>query len=268
MKTLSFKPKKDGYTYGSGSLLDMFAYAEGLPTSENGFDDGWLFDAQSEAVLSVWKDNSSRHVRDSLNLLSPEDASHVIEELTDRVCDLKNPDMLAGDVLDLDYPAEMLKVVFSLDAFEIVRGDAPAWLTPDAEKELQEAEDVTSDYYYKEWLHGDHRDWAGILRELSKKMFGGYSTAEMDYDEKTDTLTITAELEDWREYLGDEDITPTVKDVTATVEYRAKCKADTAKVEREKRSAERARLTEYKKKQAEEERARLVEEAKARKLKA
>lgn len=268
MKTLTFKPKKDGYCYGTGSLLDMFAYAHDLPTSQNGFQDGWLWDAQSEAVAYRWRENASRYVRDSLNVLSPEEAAYIVEAATDRVCDLKNPDMLAGDVLDLDYPAEMLTVVYSLDPHDIVSRAAPAWLTPDAEKKLQEAEDVISDYYHKEWLHGDHRDWVGILRELSKKMFGGYSTAEMDYNEKTDTLTITAELEDWREYLGDEDAMPTTKDVMATVEYRAECQAEKDKAERENRAAERARLTEYKKKQAEEVRVRLVEEAKARKTKA
>ena len=61
---------------------------------------------------------------------------------------------------------------------------------------------------------------------------------------------------------------PTTKDVMATVEYRAECQAEKDKAERENRAAERARLTEYKKKQAEEVRVRLVEEAKARKTKA
>ena len=134
MKTLTFKPKKTVTATAPAHFSTCSHTPTIYRTSQNGFQDGWLWDAQSEAVAYRWRENASRYVRDSLNVLSPEEAAYIVEAATDRVCDLKNPDMLAGDVLDLDYPAEMLTVVYSLDPHDIVSRAAPAWLTPDAEK--------------------------------------------------------------------------------------------------------------------------------------
>lgn len=272
--TVTLTPKKGGYTYGSGTLLDMLASSLDLPTSE---PDEYTADQVFDSIRYVWRENAETYIRDGLNELDPSDAACEVEKLTDRVCDLKNTDVLPGDVLAIQYPTEMQAVKGAINPQDIIQGDDyPAWLPKAARKDLEAAETETTDEIYREWLHGDYRSWDGILKEITRKMFSKYSDAEIEYDEKTDTLTITAQLDEWAGYLGEiwEDegsisrvpsMAELEKSVLRTIEYNAKAQADEAKAKTEQARAESERVKCYQAEQKKEKDAALLEEAKARK---
>lgn len=57
--TITLKAKPEGYAYGSGTLLDLMAYAAEEPTSA----DFEMWDAEHEAVARTWAEDGRMLVR-------------------------------------------------------------------------------------------------------------------------------------------------------------------------------------------------------------
>ena len=118
---------------------------------------------------------------------------------------------------------------------------------PELAKDMQKAVDEFQEDQYKEWLYGDHRDFAGILR-LAAKFFDAES---VDYDRKADEITLEFTPEAASEMLNEyeEGTKATAKNVKSElcdlIANKMEARADEEKAKREKRAAESKVTREY-----------------------
>lgn len=174
----------------------------------------------------------------------------------DHTCDL-----LAGACLALHFPEQYAEL---LGEFEQAQREAATDClgdysnnVPAIEKELNEAYITAEKWAYEEYLHGDQSNM-GVLGYIRK----AFAASDVDYDQKTDTLTLTwDDGDEIMERLGlDMDKKWSAKEIEkqffADLENMAIATIVKRKVERkaenEKRKAENERLAAYKAEQAAE----------------
>lgn len=260
--TVTLTAKPEGYAYGSGTLLDLMAYAAEEATSA----DLETWDAEHEAVKTVWNEQGAELVRDSLNELDPAAVCAIANDPDITPDMFKASEYLPGDFLELEHPRTFARIVDGIRPHDVVCGEGPAWLLPAAVKALEEAEGYVQEEAEKEWLNGDyHGNYAGVLNLIPRAMFGKYTDAVMSWDPKTDSVTITATAQEWADYLGedwllDDNLLQLPRDgascdyeanladsVSEAIQYAAdsrarvhKAKAEADHAERLKRQADRA----------------------------
>lgn len=114
-------------------------------------------------------------------------------------------------------------------------------------KELQEEKDSYNDDQYREWLNGDHRNYAGVVYEIAKYFTDG---RDGSYDEKKGEYTFT--LSDYDiENAGDYGYSKNQLKawLLDSIIGSGNDRARKDKAEREARKEERERLAEYKREQ-------------------
>jgi hypothetical protein len=255
--TVTMTAKDGGYRYGCGSLLDLLAYAAEESTSA----DLETWDAEAEAVAQTWAEDGRMLVRDSLNELNPAAVCGIVQDPDITPGMFKDSEYLPGDFLELEHPRTFARIVDGISPHDAVRGEGPAWLMPEALTLLEKAEGYIQEDALREWLDGDYRgNYPGVLRLIPRAMFGKYTEAEMSWNSKTDTVTITATAQEWADYLGEdwtiegfEDLLQLPRDgascdyeknlsadVLATASYSAERRAERLKAKAEANHAERA----------------------------
>lgn len=119
-------------------------------------------------------------------------------------------------------------------------------------EQLQKELDSFADDQYREWLYGDHRDYAGVIAEIRKFWEAEY----VQYDDKKgDSFTFFFD----KEYANDEMLNYDGSKSTAKnykthllceIKEASEARQYKEKQEAEKRKLERERLSQYKKEQA------------------
>lgn len=247
-----------GTVYGCGHALDTMLYAYGLTTEDSLWE--WSADAEHDAIEYVLREYDwEAYTLERLNLLPT-----VSEEY------------LHGDYLRFEFPDRFKEYVREdrERISELVKESLGDWsssdIPADLKKDLSRAYNATQEDIQREWLHGD-RSSDGVLRKLVCALFGRYTAADIDWDPKTDSVTIDTTPDEWREWMGydlaDGEPLPdpktlgeNMRDVTL---YKAQGVKEKQRIANESRQQERARLEERKRLQEEEEK----EAARQRKLK-
>lgn len=140
------------------------------------------------------------------------------------------------------------------NAFLTGYSDKSGGYAKDFAKEIQDSIDAQQTQNYKEWLHGDHRNYAGVL-SLIAKYYG--ADEALDYDEKTgDSVVFTFDDEylksEMQEYADDgvDPILCTSKEckewLISQIQSAIDSKYAKRKRDNEARKIERERLTAYK----------------------
>lgn len=271
-----------GTVYGCGHALDTMLYAYGLTTEEETWE--WNADAEREAIEYVLREYDwEAYTLERFNEMSPGIASEWLRSNFDAIAiigsigvKIVQSEYLPGDWLRIDFPAAFKKMVSAdKEAITELVNDTPGdWtnekIPADLRKELTRAYESAQEDNEREWLHGD-RSSDGVLRKLVQALFGRYTAADIDWDPKTDTVTIDTTPDEWREWMGydlaDGEPLPdpktlgeNMRDVTL---YKAQGVKEKQRIANESRQQERARLEERKRLQEEEEK----EAARQRKLK-
>lgn len=249
-----------GTVYGCGHALDTMLYAYGLTTEDSLWE--WSADAEHDAIEYVLREYDWE--------------AYTLERLNALETPSPNNEYLYGDWMRFEQPGAFIET--SKEDKKRITGyvweELGDWssdhIPADLRKELTRAYNATQEDIQREWLHGD-RSSEGVLRRLACALFGRYTDAEVEWDQKTDTVTIHATADEWREWmgydLGENDPLPDstklgehVRDVTL---YKAQGVKEKQRIANESRQRERARLEERKRLQEEEEK----EAARQRKLK-
>lgn len=137
-----------------------------------------------------------------------------------------------------------------------------------AEQVRQGVEDFHAQNY-KEWLHGDYSDFAGILKMAARK----YDIERVTLEEKTGRLVFDFTDEQAREFMnneGEENERPTKARMLELLAYRINADADNyaehKKAERAKRAEEYQKTRAYKEQRKAEAEAERIEKLKAMKI--
>lgn len=261
--SVSFGPA--GTKYGCGHALDTMLFAFGLQTEESGFE--YQDDRRNEARKYVLDNfDWAELVRDQMN----ENAK--LNALTE----IAASDYLAGDWYELNSGSQFHAFIDTeRERIETLlderRGDEFIETVPVAlSQALVKADEEASECSLHEWLHGDHRDWAGALDELSRKLTG--ERGNVDWDTETDTVLVTFTEDTARDFMGyeigeDDPIIPSAveKELKRYILANAEENANRAQVERDKRAKSYAATAAYKAKRAADEKAAKVAAAKERK---
>jgi len=248
----------------SGMLIDELAYASGQWTSEDlwennsAYEPSEPYDFNYEADLFANTKTNSQLSSMVTKLCSP--------NLYISFQDEETKDMQAGAYCALKYPEDW-KVV--LEAYkDKLQQDRTEGISKKYNEDLQKEIDSFYDDLRQEWLHGDYRNFIGVIKEIQK-----YFNAEgVAYSEKeSDVFTFYFDKEEAKETLenwNSEKLTIKnyknylLQQIVNTCENR-KYKE---KQKNEERKAERERLQAYKKEQAEKDEAERREKLLAMKL--
>lgn len=273
-----------GTVYGCGHTLDTLLYAHGLQTEESLFE--WLADTGWLAINHVLEQyNFNAYTRDRLNELTP---SAMLAEMLGTLApigvvsaeEIANSEYLPGDWLQINRPEAFRLLVREdhrriLDAVRDHMGDwASAPIPEDLRKELERAQESAQEDATHEWLHGD-RSSDGVLRQLGEALFGRHTSAEVEWDQKTDTVTIDASSEEWREWLGydlgENEPLPSAEKIAEHVKAYTLKKAEDVKQKRARQAEGRQgeyRAREEARKQQEEKEREAARERKRKKMQA
>lgn len=268
-----------GTVYGCGHAFDTFLFAFGLYTESDLFEDmddfqiiGETLDAYDWKGYTLARLNGMKASELAGMLLKDKGHMAALGAVGTKII---KSEFLPGDWLRFDFPDTFAKIVKEdREQIETLANDSfEGWevegVPVDLQKQIRKNLDSAQKFMHDEWLNGD-RSNDGVLRALTKALFGSYARASVGWDTENDSVTIDALEEDWREFydydLDERDILP---EPSAIAEYVRgviiyKCEGRKAKAD-----AERAKRTaSYK--ENEERKARLLEVEKeaARKRKA
>lgn len=251
----------------SGMLIDELAYSAGEATQDDLDPD---FYGQDEAIEYVVKEHN--YETELLQQTkTPDQLSLMCAVLSNSAYSVPKDVKHAGAYLALHEPENFATV---LDAYrdkckeeawnyydsDFLRGGAP-----DLVKELREAVDAQNEQNHKEWLHGDHRDYAGVL-SLIAKYYG--ASERLEYNEKKgDSVVFTFDDNSLYESVTGEysreegakmpSMAVCKEWLISAITSSINAKHEKNKAEAAKRKEERERVTAYKaERQAQEDRER------------
>lgn len=246
--TITNKDIKDPYY---GSLINELAYA-GKQWTE---DDLW----ENNLEYEPYKPYDFNYEDDLFKATStPDKLYKLAKELNvplnanwERIA--KEQKLQAGATVALNNVAEWNDLLRAYtDKLEDDRTDG---ISDNYNKVLQEELDYYQKDQYKEWLWGDHRDYSGVVYEISKYFT---SNTDGDYDEKTDEYTFTLDDEDVDNMMSnyEEDTNPTdellKKELIASITGSIASRRNADKVQAEKNKIEREKTNAYKAERAKE----------------
>lgn len=246
-----------GTVYGCGHALDTFLYAFGLYTESDLLEDMDDFQTIGETLDAYdWK-------------------GYTLARLNELPTMPHETEFLHGDYIRFTYPETFAQAVkedreqietFANDSLE---GWEVEGVPVDLQKQIRKNLDSAQKYMHDEWLNGD-RSNDGVLRALTKALFGSYTRASVGWNPEVDNVIIDALEEDWREFYDyDLDERDTLPEPSAIAEYVRGVIINKAEARKAKADAERAKRTASYKEETER-KARLLEVEKeaARKRKA
>jgi len=242
----------------TGTLIDELAYSAGEATQE----DLWNIDSQIYAIDYTiehynYKEELLKNIKTYEQYSKLTGALNVPEAVNSNI---SKQNKHIGAFVALNYPdhfsVQLEEYTNKLkdEACNYYDSDFLNDYAPDFTKELQDAVDEQTAQDYREWLHGDRRDYAGVLFLIAK--YYGASDA-LAYDEKTgDSVVFTFDDEYLTERLdyANYDSVPMkeatqedsknwlINEITTSINSRY----EKNKAEQAKRKAERERLTAYK----------------------
>lgn len=244
--------KHDIQNTDSGYIIDELAYASGQWTSNDLYENNIDYEP-NEPYCYDFEADLFEHTKTKEELQSLAKRLEVECTVSKRKSNLQ-----AGAYMALHNPtqwAEMLKAWES--ALQSQWSDDEMYSEAYA-KELEEAKQSYHDDMYKEWLHGDYRDFRGVVYEIAK-----YFTEDRngDWDEKKAEYTFTLgeyDIEKYKEagYRSNQIKRALLDEIKGASDSRSRKE----KADREARRAEYERVKAYKEQRA-------IEEAEARKKK-
>jgi len=168
----------------SGMLIDELAYCAGQWTSEDLYCNNCEYEPNEPYNFNYENDlfENTKTDKDYYNLNVLLKVSY-IPSLHNVA--IHGSDLQCGAFIALNYPDQWNEL---LDLYtEKLKGDRTEGISKKYNDELQKEINRNSDYLYREWLNGDHRDYNGVVYEIAK-----YFTDERDgsytkYDNKTKT---------------------------------------------------------------------------------
>ena len=163
----------------SGYIIDELAYSAGQWTQNDLDENNWEYEP-SEPYQYDFEADLFEHTKDRKTDLYTV-AKTLGISLNANITNLaKKRKLQCGAFMALETP-ENWKILLEAYTENLKDNGTMGSLSKEYVKELEEAKDSYHDDQYKEWLYGDHRDYAGVIYEIAK-----YFTDERDgsYDEK------------------------------------------------------------------------------------
>lgn len=232
----------------SGTLIDKVAIACGQWTEDDLYQNN--FEYEGESVDYVW--NNFDYENAFLEWLNKN------ENEVKRLEGFDQSKLKAGAFLAIHYPSEFAdrqkEYQEKLNEARYSSEEAIAELSPELAKKCEEAQDQFWKQLRKEWLFGDYREWAGMDKELARKV----GAMKADYIEATDTMFLTYSFDEAREFIEDKEgisegrITASrlKQDIVDWIEDNQQYNMTKEREENKKRVDECKRLNEYKAQQA------------------
>lgn len=264
--TLTTKDIKEDCT-ASGRLIDKVAMAIGSWTQDELEDNNNFYENESQDYVIKEFDFEAAYIT-WLNKLSNADKWAAMFLKFDYP-DYKKSDLLLGAWTALNRPeffAESLKDWKAELMEELPVGSGSGVLedqAPELYKALEEARDSFWKQLHHEWLYGD-RSEPGLIRDFERWLVGSYHDINVNYDEKSDSMTIEISEENATDFCNNWDVAISV---TAKQFKEMLCMVIGEKIEltHNREQAERAkRRAEYEKTAAYKEERAKVEEAERR----
>lgn len=243
----------------SGILIDELAYSAGEATQDDVYENS----NEIYALDYTIEHYNNRHERDLLNATKKLDALNALRNALELAGVPVKKSKHAGATLALTDPITFAE---TLDAYrDKCKSEAYSYYdsafldayAADYAKELQEAVDAQQRQDYKEWLHGDYRNYSGVL-SLIAKYYG--ADEALDYNEKTgDSVIFTFDDESIAEDIANANYGEEVKRMSVKLAKEWLIDRITGSIDAEhnkrtaeqsKRKIERERLTVYKAEQA------------------
>jgi len=240
---ITLKEKDISKTYSdNGTLIDELAYSAGQMTSGNiyEYDEGspqepYNFDYEADLLANTKTEKDLYHIAKQLKISLNANITRLAKEAK----------LQCGAWVALNNAELWTDMLESYT--DALKSEQTESISPTFNTELEKARDDYSDDMYKEWLHGDYRNWSGVLREIRKY----YSAEGISYDEKKQEVTLEFNDEDMTENLAQYDESKlNAKNLKAyilrEIGESSSARYNKDKAEQEKRKAERERLAVYK----------------------
>ena len=244
--TISKKDIKDFSFSDSGQVIDELAYCANQWTSNDLMENNWGYEPNEPYMFNYEQDllENTKTADQLYNIASILNVS--LNANWERLADEQG--LQAGACLALNNEQLWNKL---LEAYEYnLQSNGTESFSDNYNKELQDAILSFNDDPYEEWLNGDHRDFTGVVYEIAK-----YFTDERDgsYDQKNDTYAFTLNDTDIENYKDQGyRINQIKKALLSDIKASGNARKSKDQAENEKRKAERERLAQYKKEQAEQ----------------
>lgn len=225
----------------SGELIDELAYSAGEWTSEDLWGQNFDYEPSKPYSFNYEADlfEATKTLTQLQGLANSLDIS-INEGL------FSGMNLQAGAYCALHMPEKWQELLTAYT--EKLDEDGVDGISKAYNKELQDEKDSFNEDLYQEWLYGDHRNYNGVVYEISK-----YFTEERDgsYDKKSGEYTFTLGEEDIQNYKDAGYKKNQIKGALIDeIRSAGNARNQKEKVEMEKRKAERERLAIYKKEQA------------------
>ena len=240
----------------SGMLIDELAYAAKQWTSEMLYNENTGYEP-SEPYNFDYEDDLLENTKTLQQLTDTlEKIDYDFDTSTIKISGANS--LQAGAQVALNYPDEWSEI---LEAYtEKLKDERTDGISEKYNEELQEELDDWYNDRYSEWLNGD-RDYIGVVKSIAKYFtdsgIGDYNKKENEYMFLLNDYDIEKAKEDGynKRQLK--------KWILQSIMQSSENRAYADKVEREKRKAERERVAQYKKEQAEKERTERIARLKA-----
>jgi hypothetical protein len=247
----------------SGALIDELAYSAGEWTSselyENNMDyepvEPYQFDFEADLLANTKKLHELRDLTDKMKFEFP---------IGTKV-DGARP-QTAGAQIALYSPEAFTELLQAYTEAVKEQHGSDTILSPQYEKELQEAKDSFSEDQLYEWLFGDYRDYAGVMKMIAK-YYGAESVDLVDRKQPfMSDITFTFDDEQIEEIKSDNDFDTLTEQELQQYIINSISDASYSKHAEHKRKSEARRLEHEKEQAYKAERAKQAEEVRKAKL--
>lgn len=233
----------------TGRLIDELAFSVDQWTEEDLYSNNFEYEPNEPYNFDYEKDlfTKTKTLSDLHNVNEYCEAFSVefISKITDDY-DKKKSKLQIGAFIALNYPTEWNDLL--KEYTDKLNEDRTDGHSKDYNEQLQKEIDWYWNDMRKEWLYGDYRDYAGVVREIAK-----YYTDDRDggkYDEKTGDYTFyfdetCEQVDNWKNdgYKKNQ----YKRALLAFIKYYSNNQKEKQRAEREKRKEQREKEQAYKK---------------------
>lgn len=247
----------------SGMLIDELAYSAGEWTSEDLYTNNMEYEPYTPYDYNYEKDLFA-HTQTLEQYTELCDKLQANMGSNEALLDYKKSNLQAGAYMALNYPEQWAEL---LDAYkEKLQEDRTDGISKEYNDQLQKEIDEYNKDQYNKWLYGDHRDYAGVIRMISKYYTGDYNNCKyIPHSRETEEACFIFDIDDEQlhdDYCGCNDTAETCTekhdykaDLLVTISNAGFRRAEKDKAERAKRAEERAKTKEYQAKRKAQEKA-------------
>lgn len=247
----------------SGMLINELAYSSGEWTSEDLYDNNWEYAPREPYMFNFENDlfEATKTVKDYQKLIKDLNMSVGIKSA-------KTGGLQMGAYIALEHPEAWSEL---LEAYtEKLKEDQTEGISKAYNEALQKEQDSYHDDQYNEWLHGDRRDYKGIIRLIRDYFFDEAKAEYIPYDHKKKKeacFIFSVEPQELHNAYCGADLSASAesckdckkidfkKELISSIKQAGEARNAKDKADRETRRIERERVAEYKKKRKEEEEA-------------